>query len=141
MPAASPGYDARLVNGDLPTAGGGLITGTPLTLQRLPRRLLLFRGEVLSNRFAGIPWNELLSTSPPDVGLIEGYVRAAIDTCPGVASCGEIVSDFDIATRHLIMKATVTLVTGETVILPLSPGNNGNPALVTQLLTPQAMMQ
>ncbi len=75
MPAASPGYDLRLVDGDIPLQNGGFITGTALTIQRLPRRLKTNLGEVLTDRFAGIDLLGWLQVRPPDPALMEEIVH------------------------------------------------------------------
>lgn len=139
MPIASPGYDAQLVNGDL-SVNSGWITSTALTVQRLERRIKTHYGEVLIDRFAGVPWLEWFQSMPPNLALMESYLRQQADTCPGVSACGRIQSAFVPTTRTASFVMDVTLITGESVKLQVDMGTNGNPALAVLLLTPQAML-
>ena len=140
MPAASPGYDLRLVDGDIPLQNGGFITGTALTIQRLPRRLKTNLGEVLTDRFAGIDLLGWLQVRPPDLALMEGAIRVQVDTCPGVARCGRIDSAFDKASKAATFDVAAVLITGESVQIGVDMGTNGNPAISVLVLTPQAML-
>lgn len=136
MPAASPGFDARLVDGDLPIVGG-LVTSVDLTLQRLSRRIQTHLGECAVDRFAGIDWLAWFQTIPVDVDLMIGLIRAQIDTCPGIARTANLTGAFDSSTFTATFRGTVAIdQTNQTAALTLQLSNNGNPAVTLLLLQP-----
>ena len=140
MPAPSKGYDMLLVNGDIPVAGGGVITGAQFTIQRMERRCATHFGECFADRYFGIPFQAWLSTRPVNLVVMQAYFRAMLDTCPGVSSVTSLTASFNNTTKQATFIANVTLSAGERVQMTVAfAEENGNPALVTLLLSPQAL--
>lgn len=129
-----------LVNGDIPVAGGGVITGAEFTIQRMERRCATHFGECFADRNFGIPFQQWFSIKPISLVVMQAYFRTMLDTCPGVATVTTLNAAFDKTTKEASFVANVTLSTGQRVQMSVAlSGTNGNPALVTLLLTPQAL--
>lgn len=75
--------DVQITAGDLPERTR-IITGNEVILQRLGRRLQTHLGEYLSDSSVGVPWADWLSVRRFDVDAAAAWLRAAIETCPGV---------------------------------------------------------
>lgn len=88
-----------------------LIRGAEAVAQRLMVRLRWIKGEWYLDQNQGVPWFEiLLGQKNPDVRLVEGIIRQAILSTPGVTSVQEISVTYDPTTRHasLAFVATTT---------------------------------
>ena len=75
------------VTGDLVLTAGrlGLVSGADVVAQRLRNRLRLWRGEWFIDRTVGIPYLTQVFGKVPQ-SQVEALLRAAILSCPGVAT-------------------------------------------------------
>lgn len=118
------GLDA---DGDLPERCVH-ITGLPLILQRIRRRLTTVLGEYLVDRSVGLPFFDWFAQKPPDVEAIGALCRREIETCPGVVRVSEWTGSLDRDTRSLSFTAEVLTVDGDLslVVYPLGEPGAGN---------------
>ena len=70
-------------NGDLP-GRLKLVDGADAIAQRVGRRLKTHLGEVLADSSRGNPWNDWLLTRPFPLDAASAWLRASIESCPGV---------------------------------------------------------
>jgi len=111
------GFDAEIdpLTGDMriPTR---LVTGPALTLQRVRVRFQTFFGEVLLNRFVGLPFIEWRQQKPPDLVAIGSVLLAELAGTPGVIRVTDFDTTFDNVTRLI-------RVIGVAVIEDIDPAN------------------
>lgn len=93
---------------DLPTTGGP-VSGARLVAQRIRIRLARHRGEVLTDRNAGLPWIEWAETMPAPVRLITARIVDEIASTRGVASVRDVAPRFDVATGAYSLSLRVLL--------------------------------
>lgn len=75
--------DVELIDGDLPERTR-LIIGADVTLQRVGRRIQTHLGEYLADKSVGVPWATWVASRRFDVDAAAAWLRAAIESCPGV---------------------------------------------------------
>ena len=131
-------FDAEIntLTGDMriPT---NMITGPPLTLQRVRTRLGTFFGEHVLNRFVGLPFLEWRQQKPPDVAAIGAVVLATISSTPGVVRVTSFAGAFNNSTRVLQFAGDVVIEgldpADETVFAFVSVVGTGNstPAVIS----------
>jgi hypothetical protein len=98
-------------------------TGNEAVAQGIRRRLLAVRGEIFTDRDAGVPYHEGNGVDPSLVILgrrfdpvrSESAFREAILKTPGVDQILSFGQEFDTRTRKLSVEARVRTVFGDTV--------------------------
>ena len=95
-------------DGDLPI-NGVLVEGDLVTLQRISRRLNLFRGEWIIDGSKGLPFLAWLAQKPPNVDSIGAEILNEILTTPCVATVISFASTFDFENQRVLISGTVIL--------------------------------
>lgn len=128
-------------DGDLPLVPRH-ITGIPLVLQRIRRRLRVFAGEWVLDTSQGLPYLAWRQTKPAPLDAIAARVRVELETTPGVVRIDSCTATLAITTRAVRIAARGVVQdpdTGEQASVSIELGELGGsttPALVmTTILT------
>lgn len=109
----SPNYgDLLLVDGDLVLTSDADARGTNNILQDILTRLRTFEGEWFLDNTIGTPWFQRILVKRPDIGLINGTLKAEILKTPGVFSLNKFQSTEDRVTRRLMVAFHCDTVAG-----------------------------
>lgn len=90
--------------GDLPLVPRH-ITGIPLVLQRIRRRLLVFEGEWVLDVTQGLPYLAWRQTKPAPLDAIAARIRTELEQTPGVVRVDTCAAALDAATRRVRITA------------------------------------
>jgi hypothetical protein len=115
--------DVEIIAGDLPERTR-IITGNDVVLQRLSRRLQTHLGEFLADKTVGVPWADWLAVRRFDIDTATAWLRASIETCPGVVRLDDWVGvrDGDTAT----FTGTVVVSDGSAALTVTNMGDPGS---------------
>lgn len=104
------------VTGDLALVSGRLVVveGPLAVAERLRGRLTLWQGEWFADLAVGVPFLDFLGQKGA-LALADATLRAAITTCPGVASLEAFAADVDAATRRGTVTFRARTTDGEVV--------------------------
>ena len=91
-------------DGDLPLVPRH-ITGIPLVLQRIRRRLLVFAGEWVLDTTQGLPYLAWRQTKPAPVEAIAARIRVELEQTPGVVRIDTCAAALEVATRTVRITA------------------------------------
>lgn len=130
MPAVDVGLTA---SGDLP-AEPRHVSGVDLVAQRLALVLRTARGEVVLDRFAGLPLLDWRSRKPAPLVEIDATLRSVISSTPGVVRVSSLTTTHDTATRTVSVDATLMVDDGrgtlQAVAVRGSLAGNATPAVI-----------
>lgn len=90
--------------GDLPLVPRH-ITGIPLVLQRIRRRLLVFAGEWVLDTSQGLPYLAWRQTKPAPLDAIAARIRTELEQTPGVVRVDTCAAALDATTRLVRVSA------------------------------------
>lgn len=121
-------------SGDLP-ARTAILSGTDTTVQRIRRRLQTHRGEFLADKSVGVPWASWVASRRFPLDEAAAWIRAEIETCPGVVRVDEITSAQD--GEAVVFTGTVVLLdaTVRFELLPVGAPGTPNRSASFRLLT------
>ena len=108
--------DLAITAGELTLTGAPNVTTVDAVQQKLTIRLSLFLGEYQLDTSVGIPYLQTILGQKGGVDVVEGILRKAITTCPGVASLlafSLVVSP----TRQASISFAVKTITGDVVTI------------------------
>lgn len=123
-------------DGDLPLVPRH-ITGLPLVLQRIRRRLRVFAGEWVLDTSQGLPYLAWRQTKPAPVEAIAARIRVELEQTPGVVRIDTCAAALDVTTRTVRITARGVVQdpdTGEQASVSLElegVGGSSTPALIT----------
>lgn len=123
-------------DGDLPLVPRH-ITGIPLVLQRIRRRLLVFAGEWVLDTSQGLPYLAWRQTQPAPVEAIAARIRVELEQTPGVVRIDTCAAALEVATRTVRITARGVVEdpdTGEQASVEIGVGSqsgSSTPALVS----------
>ena len=122
--------------GDLPLVPRH-ITGIPLVLQRIRRRLRVFAGEWVLDTSQGLPYLAWRQTKPAPIEAIAARIRVELEQTPGVVRIDTCAASLDVATRTVRVDARGVVQdpdTGEQASVEIGVGEVGGsstPALIS----------
>lgn len=122
--------------GDLPLVPRH-ITGIPLVLQRIRRRLLVFAGEWVLDVTQGLPYLAWRQTKPAPLDAIAARIRVELEQTPGVVRIDACAASLDVATRTVRISARGVVQdpdTGEQASVGIGVddvGGSSTPALIS----------
>lgn len=122
-------------SGDLPLVARH-ITGIPLVLQRIRRRLLVYAGEWVLDTTQGIPYLAWRQTKPAPLDAIAARIRVELEQTPGVVRIDSCAASLTVATRTVRVVARGVVQdpdTGERASVELvldELGGSSTPAVV-----------
>ncbi len=126
--------DVQLIDGDLPERTK-ILTGNDVVIQRIGRRLQTHLGEYLSDKSVGVPWASWVAIRPFPINEASAWLRAAIETCPGVVRLDDWTGEMSGSTATF----TGTVITSSGAVpiqlLPLGAPGSGNTSASFRLLT------
>jgi hypothetical protein len=123
-------------DGDLPLVPRH-ITGIPLVLQRIRRRLRVFAGEWVLNTSQGLPYLAWRQTKPAPTEAIAARIRVELEQTPGVVRIDSCAASLDVATRTVRISARGVVEdpdTGELASVAIGVddvGGSSTPALIS----------
>lgn len=122
--------------GDLPLVARH-ITGIPLVLQRLRRRLLVYAGEWVLDVTQGLPYLAWRQTKPSPLDAIAARIRVELELTPGVGRIDSCTAALTVATRTVRVTARGVVRdpgTGDLALVELAfdgLGGSSTPAVFT----------
>lgn len=105
-------HDLSLTSGDLTVS-----QESDFIRQRVKQSLGLFSGEWFLDTSVGLPYYQYILVKNPDLNLIEGLLRDAILSSPGIAELTRFEFDYNNSTRSMSVSFDAKCTNGQTITL------------------------